>query len=200
MTAEPRIEDLLASIRRAIEDDTAALQPAPSEPPAERAARLNEELAAAATELKQLRERITRAPAPEPQRAPGIAEAIQGAGLQRPGAAPVRPKNLPAEAAAAKHSAGRADAPHLRTVSSAESLSATATDPALLSERSAQAVQMAFGRLASSAAATISERQVEEMTRELLRGMLKTWLDQNLPSLVERLVREEIERVARGGR
>jgi hypothetical protein len=38
------------------------------------------------------------------------------------------------------------------------------------------------------------------MTRDLLRGMLKHWLDANLPGLVERLVREEIERVARRGR
>jgi len=29
--------------------------------------------------------------------------------------------------------------------------------------------------------------------------MLQDWLDNNLPTLVERLVREEIERVARGG-
>jgi len=28
--------------------------------------------------------------------------------------------------------------------------------------------------------------------------MLKTWLDDNLPGMVERLVRAEIERVARG--
>ena len=28
--------------------------------------------------------------------------------------------------------------------------------------------------------------------------MLQDWLDNNLPTLVERLVREEIERVARG--
>jgi cell pole-organizing protein PopZ len=61
-------------------------------------------------------------------------------------------------------------------------------------------VQLAFSRLASTAAAGVSERQVEEMTRELLHGMLKAWLDQNLPGLVERLVREEIARVARSGR
>ena len=36
--------------------------------------------------------------------------------------------------------------------------------------------------------------------RELLRPLLKTWLDDNLPTMVERLVRAEIERVARGGR
>ena len=41
---------------------------------------------------------------------------------------------------------------------------------------------------------------IESMTREMLRPMLKTWLDDNLPVMVERLVRAEIERVARGGR
>jgi len=44
------------------------------------------------------------------------------------------------------------------------------------------------------------DRGLEDMTRDLLRGMLKTWLDDNLPDLVERLVRDEIERVARRGR
>ena len=39
-----------------------------------------------------------------------------------------------------------------------------------------------------------------EMVRDMLRPMLKAWLDDNLPILVERLVRAEIERVARGGR
>ncbi len=41
---------------------------------------------------------------------------------------------------------------------------------------------------------------MEETVRDLLRPMLKQWLDDNLPPLVERLVRSEIERVARGGR
>ena len=35
------------------------------------------------------------------------------------------------------------------------------------------------------------------MTREILRPMIKSWLDEHLPSLVERLVRAEIQRVAR---
>ena len=34
----------------------------------------------------------------------------------------------------------------------------------------------------------------------MLRPMLKTWLDVNLPPMVERLVRAEIERISRGGR
>ncbi|MBV9747874.1 MAG: DUF2497 domain-containing protein [Acetobacteraceae bacterium] len=36
---------------------------------------------------------------------------------------------------------------------------------------------------------------IEDVVREELRPMLKAWLDQHLPPLVERLVRTEIERV-----
>jgi uncharacterized protein len=36
------------------------------------------------------------------------------------------------------------------------------------------------------------------LTREMLGPMLKTWFDDNLPGIVERLVSAEIERVARG--
>ncbi len=39
-------------------------------------------------------------------------------------------------------------------------------------------------------------RTLEDITRELLRPILKTWLDDNLPELVERIVREEIGRLA----
>ncbi len=41
---------------------------------------------------------------------------------------------------------------------------------------------------------------MEDMAREMLKPMLREWLDDNLPTLVERMVREEIERVARGPR
>jgi hypothetical protein len=40
---------------------------------------------------------------------------------------------------------------------------------------------------------------LDEMTRDCLRPLLKAWLDENLPGMVERLVREEIARVARRG-
>lgn len=43
-------------------------------------------------------------------------------------------------------------------------------------------------------------RSFDEIAQEMLRPMLQEWLDDNLPTLVERLVREEIERVARGPR
>ena len=34
--------------------------------------------------------------------------------------------------------------------------------------------------------------------REMMRPMLKEWLDENLPSLVERVVEKEIARISRG--
>ncbi len=52
-----------------------------------------------------------------------------------------------------------------------------------------------------SAAVHLSGRRTfDEIAAELLRPMLQEWLDDNLPTVVERLVREEIERVARGPR
>ena len=38
----------------------------------------------------------------------------------------------------------------------------------------------------------------EDLVKEMLRPMLKSWLDDNLPQLVERIVKAEIERVSRG--
>ena len=71
----------------------------------------------------------------------------------------------------------------------------------LLSAQAEAAAETAFRQLSDSLLARATgERSIEDMTRELLRGMIKQWLDANLPTLVEELVREEIERVARRGR
>jgi cell pole-organizing protein PopZ len=43
-------------------------------------------------------------------------------------------------------------------------------------------------------------RTLEDLVEDMLRPMLKSWLDENLPPLVERLVRAEIERLSRIGR
>ena len=67
----------------------------------------------------------------------------------------------------------------------------------LLSAATTAAVDAAFDSLARTAQAR-SGRTVEELVSELLRPMLKVWLDENLPEMVERLVRAKIERVSRG--
>ena len=72
-------------------------------------------------------------------------------------------------------------------------------DEQLLSQRASEAVSTAFGTLANTMFAG-SGRSIEDVVREMLKPMLRGWLEDNLPSLVERLVRSEIERVSRGGR
>ena len=42
-----------------------------------------------------------------------------------------------------------------------------------------------------------SERTLAEIVTELLRPLLREWLDKNLPDLIERLVRKEIEKLVR---
>ena len=41
------------------------------------------------------------------------------------------------------------------------------------------------------------QRTIEDMVREMLRPLLKVWLDSNLPHLVERVVQEEVSRLVR---
>ena len=73
----------------------------------------------------------------------------------------------------------------------------TESSAMLLSTSASAAVDSAFSALASTVL-TQSSRTLEDLVREMLRPMLKSWLDDNLPGMVERLVRAEIERVSRG--
>jgi cell pole-organizing protein PopZ len=61
---------------------------------------------------------------------------------------------------------------------------------------STAAVDTAFNTLAQ--AVKKHEPTLEDVVRETLRPMLKSWLDENFPAVVERMVQAEIERVARG--
>ncbi len=68
-----------------------------------------------------------------------------------------------------------------------------------MSPNNGAVVHGAFSALAHTILAQ-NARTLEDLVAEMMRPMLKSWLDDNLPSLVERLVREEIERVSRGRR
>jgi len=72
-------------------------------------------------------------------------------------------------------------------------------DEPIVSPATDAAVATSFNALFASRLLPNPE-MLAELTRDLLRPMLKAWLDDNLPVMVERLVRAEIERVARGGR
>jgi hypothetical protein len=67
----------------------------------------------------------------------------------------------------------------------------------LISGATSAAVDSAFNALAQTVLSQ-NARTLEDLVREMLRPMLKSWLDDNLPGMVERMVRAEIERVSRG--
>jgi cell pole-organizing protein PopZ len=75
----------------------------------------------------------------------------------------------------------------------------TAPQQAILSQSTVSAVESAFNTLAHTVLSN-NARTLEDLVKEMLRPMLKSWLDDNLPGLVERIVKAEIERVSRGGR
>jgi cell pole-organizing protein PopZ len=69
--------------------------------------------------------------------------------------------------------------------------------PQILSQTTITAVESAFNSLAHTVLSN-NARTLEDLVKEMLRPMLKSWLDDNLPGLVERIVKAEIERVSRG--
>lgn len=85
-----------------------------------------------------------------------------------------------------------------------ENLSGDLADE-LLEPATQAAVRNAFSkldtpRLSADMPLGASGLTIEAMIREMLRPMLKDWLEENLPSMVERIVAQEIERASRGGR
>ena len=177
---EPSMEEILASIRRIIADDG---EPEPPEPP-----------------------RPVRAapPAPPPTPEPDEKGKALDLGGRPRSPQPTIPKpdgaDLPALDEAAKAFDGEAAHNPEPTPSRQpeEPPRAPLSPEALLSGEANAHVSRAFNRLATTVL-TNNARTLEDLVKDLLRPMLKAWLDDNLPPLVERLVRAEIERVARGG-
>lgn len=253
MTAEPRMEELLASIRKAIHDDIGEVPASMSSRASgtlqrgsmrELHVKVGEELASAASEIQQLREKINRSRTTEPlapqreqpARSASLAAALQAEAprrswrelepqhkpqLRQPQPQPrlrstlvdndavvapraeyaARPAPEPEQPRYAEAHRAWAEEPVALPPPSHEPFRSRADAASILSDDSAQAVQSAFNRLADTVLARATgDKSIEDLTKELLRGMLKQWLDDNLPSLVEKLVREEIERVARNGR
>jgi len=67
----------------------------------------------------------------------------------------------------------------------------------IMSGSTVSAVESAFNALQNTVLSN-NARTLEDLVKEMLRPMLKSWLDDNLPNLVERIVKAEIERVSRG--
>lgn len=68
----------------------------------------------------------------------------------------------------------------------------------IISQPTASAAAGSLARLAGSLRiADVPNQTVEGVVRELLKPMLREWLDRNLPSIVEARVEAELERIAR---
>jgi uncharacterized protein len=213
---EPSMEEILASIRRIIADDDAnktaprpaeppqAAAPAPAArpapPPAPRATPPEPSLEAAepdsepmadvedqASDILDLTEQMA-APMPQPAPAPKPApqfRTIDGSfdvSYDDEKSAPQMPISAP-------------QLPEARAPS--QDNRGEARGNQLLSSVTSAAVDSAFNTLAQTVLVQ-NARTLEDLVREMLRPMLKAWLDDNLPGMVERLVRAEIERVSRG--
>jgi cell pole-organizing protein PopZ len=61
----------------------------------------------------------------------------------------------------------------------------------------ASAAASAFGQLSAAIQMPADGRTLEDVVRELLRPLLKQWLDDNLPAIVQSTVDKEVERIAR---
>ncbi len=79
------------------------------------------------------------------------------------------------------------------------------SDDALLSMAAETATSSALAALATSVhrppagslAVSRAGVTLEDMVKEMLRPLLKEWLDQNLPPIVDRIVQKEVERISR---
>jgi len=96
-----------------------------------------------------------------------------------------------------------AESAAMRAINRAPAYEPPAFDPPpapagpILSQSTVSAVESAFNTLAHTVLSN-NARTLEDLVKEMLRPMLKSWLDDNLPGLVERIVKVEIERVSRG--
>jgi cell pole-organizing protein PopZ len=188
---EPSMEEILASIRRIIADDDATkAPPKPAEPPARVTPPQPEPIPESHSEREQL------APPSLEEQASDIldlTESMAAPSFSQPAPEPA-PQFRKIEGIS---DVGFDDAEQKPAMPKMPDAAAMGERDRLLSGVTSAAVDSAFNTLAQTVLVQ-NARTLEDLVREMLRPMLKSWLDDNLPGLVERLVRAEIERVARG--
>ena len=223
---EPSMEEILASIRRIIADDDAGKGKAPeapkarapSPPPAPPPPAAPPQAASppppprttiptpppvmpmAPPGAKKI-EPPPPPPEPEPEPAADVLDLTEAMEVPPPPPPTFRKidpaQDLAFDEAAPPKPEPPAPAPDTLEMARREFERETESDRSLLSAATTRAVDNAFNSLANTVLVQNS-RTLDDLVREMLRPMLKAWLDDNLPNMVERLVRAEIERVARG--
>ena len=221
-TADPSMEEILASIRRIIADDDdkvpepQALEVASDAPQAA----ANEQHDEEEDVLDLSTSDLTAAPdinldidvpeisfhaAPEPEEASAPRPVLASVPEPVPVVAPNPVMDAPAPRAPQPDKPRLAEVPPPPPPRSEPAPAAAPTAPTpsvsetIVSHATTASVGQAFNLL-SHTIMSQNANTLEDIVREMLRPMLKTWLDDNLPPLVERLVAAEIQRVARGQR
>ncbi|MGD9766362.1 MAG: PopZ family protein [Pseudolabrys sp.] len=203
---EPSMEEILASIRRIIADDDSAKMAAEAPKPAAAAVPPAPPAAAAAPEpapvvVPQPQKEIDAVLAEfEPAKTEAEVLDLTEAMTAVPPAANFRTIDGESDVVFSDkpYSAPEPVAPRPpEEPRRAMPASMPSIDHSLMSATTTAAVDSAFNSLANTILGQ-NARTLEDLVKEMLRPMLKSWLDDNLPSLVERIVRAEIERVSRG--
>jgi hypothetical protein len=213
------MEEILASIRRIIADDQdrvlparfsgASIRPvapaaipqqafeAEEDEPAGDPAEDDEDAAPGDALLHELPASSDRAPEPADEPAPpqahASAEPAPRIPLESRQEPPVLAPRIPFEAGQESPAPADRDPPLV----SPQVHAPADRDPPLVSPQVHAAAGQAFQRLAATAHPRPALTMEEHVT-EMLRPMLRAWLDENLPAIVERLVEAEIERIRRG--
>ena len=177
------MEEILASIRRIISEDDVPQDDAATTPPA---------AVEAAPE-----------PEPEPESEPYVlpeADADRGDEVldltDRVEAVAEAPSAPPVESVGDLDVYSQAE-PAPRAPQPAEPAWAEAESESLVSAPAARSASSSFDQLASSLIMPSQGRTLEDVVQELLRPLLKSWLDENLPGIVQAKVEAEVERIAR---
>jgi cell pole-organizing protein PopZ len=178
---EPTMEEILASIRRIISEDDApqaeaapaepAMTPAPVEPEDEDVLELTDAIEAAAPIETHGDIDVFEPAAPKPEVAAWAPEPEP-----MPSFDPPAPEPEPVYAPAARQ----------------------VEEEPILSAATAAATASAFGRLEAALAMPSPSQTLDGVVRELLKPLLKAWLDENLPRIVEAKVAEAVEKLQRG--
>jgi cell pole-organizing protein PopZ len=189
---EPTMEEILASIRRIINEDE-------EEQPAEAAA---EPEAEPEPEFEPAPEpEFEAAPEPEPEPEFESEPEPEALELTERVEEEFEPEPEPEPEDVAPEDdlmiLDREEEPAPAFEEAAEPVAAEEED-SLVDEAPASAAAGMFAALSENLRVSSDQGQtLEGIVRELLRPMLKQWLDENLPSIVEEKVQAEIERIAR---
>jgi uncharacterized protein len=205
---EPTMEEILASIRRIIADDDAA-KPQPTVPPAKTAVPPAKAGPAAAPNesmgqddidamLSAVEDDLDDTVPPRSEAPAEVLELTEAMAAPQPGPQAPAFRKIDAEQDVVFDEPPPAPPPPPQPAAPRpDPLQADGSEPPLLSPAATAVVNSAFGTLAHSMLVQ-NAKTLEDLVKEMLRPLLKAWLDDNLPTLVERLVRAEIERVSRG--